>query len=57
MSSIQRTPLMVAAASDRVDAARCLIDKGADINVKDKSGVREWDYTAFLSGCIINKMK
>ena len=40
-SSHQYTPLFVAAAMNHVDTVRYLVDKGADINVKTKNGVRE----------------
>ena len=44
-SPYQWTPLQFAACEDRVDTVRCLVDKGADLNIKDKFGVSEWSYT------------
>ena len=35
----QYTPLCVAALHNHVDIVRCLVDKGADINVKSEKGV------------------
>ena len=40
-SSYQRTPLHWAADGDHVDTVRCLVDKGADINVKERDGASE----------------
>ena len=37
----QWTPLHVAAYRDTVDAVAFLVDKGADINIKDKCDVSE----------------
>ena len=42
----QYTPLHWAAGKGHVDTVRCLVDKGADINIEDKNGVSEWEYTA-----------
>ena len=39
--SYQQTPLHVAASNGRDYTAECLVKKGADINMKDKTGVRE----------------
>jgi len=39
----QRTPLHVAAYRDNADAVAFLVDKGADINIKDKCDVSERD--------------
>lgn len=39
--SYQVTPLYVAASGGHVDTVRFLVDKGADINVKDDRGVSE----------------
>src|SRR5205823_12493133 len=39
-SQLGRTPLLIAAAYDgATEAARLLIEKGADVNVRDKSGM------------------
>ena len=35
----QWTPLHQAALGDHVDTVRCLVDKGADINLEDRRGV------------------
>ena len=35
----QKTPLHIAAGRGHVDNVRCLVDKGADTNIKDKNGV------------------
>ena len=46
----QRTPLWYVVhldggyKSQRGDLVRCLVDKGADVNIKNKDGVSEWDY-------------
>ena len=40
------TPLYKAAVKGHVDVVRCLLDKGADINIKTDEGVGECDYTA-----------
>ena len=40
----QRAPLHWAAGEDQVDAVRCLVDKGADINIKNGHSVSEWEY-------------
>ena len=39
--SYQRTPLHVAASNRRDYTVECLVKKGADINIKDKTGVHE----------------
>ena len=39
--SYQQTPLHVAASNGRDYTVECLVKKGADINIKDKTGVRE----------------
>ena len=36
------TPLHSVAMGGDVGTAQILIDKGADINIKDNNGVREW---------------
>ena len=38
----QRTPLHWAAIEGKEGTVQPLIEKGADINIKDTSGVREW---------------
>ena len=43
--SYQRTPLHLAAREGCDYTVTCLVQKGADINIKDKDGVRE---TIFL---------
>ena len=41
------TALHQAAVDDDVNTVRCLVDKGADLNIKDDNGgVGEWNYTA-----------
>ena len=40
------TPLHLAARRGHVDIVRYLVDKGADINIKDENWVSEQDYTA-----------
>ena len=40
------TPLFIAAVKAHMDVVRCLLDKGADINIKTDEGVSECDYTA-----------
>ena len=43
----QWTPLHLATGAGHVDIVRCLVDKGADPNIKDKQyGVSEQEYTA-----------
>jgi len=42
----QKTPLHVAASKGRHYTVECLVKKGADINIKDKTGVCE---TIFLT--------
>ena len=37
----QRTPLHKEAAGGSVDTVRDLVNRGADVNVQDKMGVRE----------------
>ena len=39
--SYQQTPLHVAASKGRDYTVECLVEKGADINIKDKNGVNE----------------
>ena len=39
--SYQQTPLHVAASNGRDYTVECLVKKGADINMKDESGVCE----------------
>ena len=43
LCSYQRTPLFSAASSGNVDAVRHLVDKDADVNIKDDYGVSKWD--------------
>ena len=38
-SLYQWTPVYMAAEGGNIEIVRCLIDKGADINVKDNNGV------------------
>ena len=40
----QKTPLHLAAYAGHVDIVRCLVDKGADFNIKDDWEVREQEY-------------
>ena len=40
------TPLHLAARQGHVDIVRYLVDKGADLNIKDEDGVSEQEYTA-----------
>ena len=40
------TPLHKAAIRGHVDTVQCLLDKRADIHIKDDDGVSEWNYTA-----------
>ena len=44
----QSTLLHRAARNGHVDIVRCLVEQGADINIKDNHGVSEQQYTA---GC------
>ena len=39
--SIQMTPLHLAACGGHVDTVRCLVEQGADTNIKDIFGVSE----------------
>ena len=39
LSPHQYTPLHVAAEEGHTDSVQCLIDKGAEINIKDNAGV------------------
>ena len=39
--SYQQTPLHVAASNNRDYTVECLVKKGADMNIKDESGVCE----------------
>ena len=39
--SYQKTPLHIAASKGRDYTVECLVKKGADINIKDKTGVSE----------------
>jgi len=39
--SFQQTPLHVAANNGHDYTVKCLVQKGADINIKDKKGVNE----------------
>ena len=43
--SYQQTPLHVAASHGRDYTVECLVKKGADMNIKYKSGVCETIYT------------
>ena len=40
-SSYQQTPLHVAASHGHDYTVECLVKKGADINIKNETGVRE----------------
>ena len=40
-SPYQLTPLHMAAHAGHVDTVRCLVDKGADTNIKNRRGVSE----------------
>ena len=40
------TPLHDAACEGHVHVVRCLVEQGADINIKDNDGVSEREYTA-----------
>ena len=42
----QSTPLHKAADKGLVHVVRCLVEQGADINIKDNDGVSEREYTA-----------
>ena len=39
--SYQQTPLHVAASKDHDYTVKCLVKKGADINIQDKNGVHK----------------
>ena len=41
----QKSPLHIAAEAGHVDTVRCLVNKGADLNIKDGNKVREQEYT------------
>ena len=45
-SSHQWTPLHFAAREGHVDIVRYLVDKDADLNIKNEDGVSEREYTA-----------
>ena len=45
-SSHQWTPLHFAAREGHVDIVRYLVDKVADLNIKNEDGVSEREYTA-----------
>ena len=45
----QKTPLHWAADAGHVDIVRCLVEQGADLNIKDDSGVREQGCTVDCS--------
>ena len=51
LSPHQDTPLHVAVAGEGAytNSVQYLIDKGAEINIKDKRGVSEWDCNGDLS--------
>ena len=38
--SCQKTPLHISASNGRDYTVECLVEKGADMNIKDKTGVR-----------------
>ena len=41
------TPLHLAAKAGHVNTVRCLVEQGADINIRGHNcGVSEWEYTA-----------
>ena len=42
----QHIPLYHAACLGHVDIVRYLVDKGADLNIKNNSGISELEYTA-----------
>ena len=42
----QKSSLHIAAEAGHVDTVRCLVDKGADLNIKDGNKVREQEYSA-----------
>ena len=46
ISPYQLTPLHVAARAGHMDTVRCLVDKGADVNIQNNKGVSECEYTA-----------
>ena len=46
LSPHQRTPLHWAARGGHVDTVTFFLEQGVDINIKDKDGVSERDYTA-----------
>ena len=49
----QRTPLHRAARRGHVDTVICLVEQGADINIKDENGVCEWEYFADYNSVLL----
>ena len=49
--SYQQTPLHVAASKGRDYTVECLVEKGADMNIKDKNGasVKQYFWSYFCS--------
>ena len=41
----QQTPLHIAAEQGRDYTVKCLVKRSADVNIKDKEGVRKCDIT------------
>ena len=49
-SPCQMTPLHCATREGKVGTVQILIEKGADINIKDNDGVREW---VCITDCVL----
>ena len=57
LSPHQRTPLRVAARRGNIDKVRCLVENGADVNIKDEDGVSGLDCLCMYRCVVIGTSK
>ena len=50
------TPLHLAVERNHIDTAKCLVEQGTDINVKDDNKVCIWDVATIDSSLVENKI-